>query len=518
MKPQAVALALVLACSGNMAHAAPTVSDAFFLGRARTADATLSIAGDERGFVLSWDDGGSIRFQLFGPGAVLTGSPRTLEKTTGTSFFNYSTTVPSDPRAIALESGYAVAWDDSKTETSPPTFAPILSTSTPTGVLIDRMGATKPFMFEGVSSMLPSSATMTSTDNGFVTVESHAVASSSGVSGTESMRFYDEVGENTASLDVPISTRPPTTLFPVGVASNGSSVLFAWVDNDGLRFGLASRTAIEVVMGNALTQATRRLSLASNGKDYLVVWRTETGSTVAVRVGGDGTVLDSDVIALAAALPAGDSMEAPAVAAAGTTYLVVTTGSDDVVRGVRVPSDGSLLDRTGFLVSMATHPSLSRAGDAMWLVAPLGDDGIIRGRFIGEGALPATPDNVEPPPEADAGATSSGELSTPTNPGNASDAGSASSPGGVDGGTDAPTTDAGRNSGPEHARARASSGCDLVASRHGTSFPSGFSTLLLLSLLRHRRARCSAPRPPAPATDWPGGDSTPAGASVFFLA
>jgi hypothetical protein len=495
MKRRAPALSLILLCLAPSARAAPEVGNAFFLANAHNAETTISIASDSRGFGLAWANAGNIRFQLLGPRAIIEGSPLEVG-TIATNDVLYSVTTPRDPTVIGRESGYAAFWTDSTDQFIPPsTHSPSWS---PQGALIDPMGVVRPFMFEAVRDGLPHDARMASISDGFATLESHALILQSGVSGTASVRFYDVAGTHLATLDVPLALRPPVTLSPAGIVSAGPTIFFAWVDNDGLHFAVVLQGNLKPVTGTALAQAAYPLSLATNGSDYLAVWRTETGSTLAARVGGDGTVLDSAPISLDAALPGDTSTQIAAIASEGTTYLVLAAGgSDGSVRGVRIASDGSLLDRAGFQIDAARHASLAPAGGGTWLVALLGDDGIIRGRFVGVAPLPSAPHNVEPPSETDAGfggmSLDAAAPSAPNDAGSgapANDAAAAPSAPANDAAAAPSTEDASRTSSRRPAaspKSSSSCGCHLVASRRDpVAVPVLFALLALAGCVRRR--------------------------------
>ncbi len=166
------------------------------------------------------------------------------------------------------------------------------------------------------------------------------------------------------------------------VASNGTGYFVAWersVDIFGARVS-SSGVVLDPEAVPLSTAANRQWtpSVASNGTDYFVAWSDSrsgyVGSTTyhvyATRVSSAGAVLDPDGIAVSTAP---GSRWVPRVASDGTDYLVVwrETGLDDV-HAARVNSAGVVLDALPVVVSAASgrqdRPTVASNG-AGYLVA-----------------------------------------------------------------------------------------------------------------------------------------------------
>lgn len=117
-------------------------------------------------------------------------------------------------------------------------------------------------------------------------------------------------------------------------------------------------------------------AVASDGADFLVVWddaRALSYSDIyGVRVTSDGTLLDEAGIAITTAA---NNQDTPAAAFGASGYLVVwkddRSGSSDIY-GSRVAVDGSVLDASGISISAAAggqgYPAVA-FGDSVFLVA-----------------------------------------------------------------------------------------------------------------------------------------------------
>ncbi len=133
-------------------------------------------------------------------------------------------------------------------------------------------------------------------------------------------------------------------------------------------------------------------SVASDGENYLAVWRDQrSGKVFGTRVSKDGAVLDPAGLALN---PSGRGGPV-AVAFNGTDYLVVWRDDVDVV-GMRVRRDGTLVDGEGFFITSVDSsgdPSVAcnGAGRCLVVVLDLGDDddSVIGALVEGGSAVPA---------------------------------------------------------------------------------------------------------------------------------
>ena len=153
------------------------------------------------------------------------------------------------------------------------------------------------------------------------------------------------------------------------VAWNGTNWLVVWgetfpgFEGDTVVFGarvsgdgrLLDPLGITISKANILPANP---AVASNGKDYLVVWNyfdMHTGGDIhGARVTADGQVADKDEIVISTA---GDQYY-PAIAGGSDGYFVVwqvhiTVSSDLDVYGTRVSNEGVVLDGDGFRISRA---------------------------------------------------------------------------------------------------------------------------------------------------------------------
>jgi MYXO-CTERM domain-containing protein len=119
-------------------------------------------------------------------------------------------------------------------------------------------------------------------------------------------------------------------------------------------------------------------SVASDGTDYLVVWRDRrlgTAHVFGARVSGAGALLDGAGVRISS--KPSDVQSAPAVAYDGTGYLVVWThasssGSGLDILGARVSRAGQVLDPNGIPISTASNsqrdPAVSSSGTGALVV------------------------------------------------------------------------------------------------------------------------------------------------------
>jgi large repetitive protein len=147
-----------------------------------------------------------------------------------------------------------------------------------------------------------------------------------------------------------------------------------------------------------------RAAVASDGTDFLVVWRderTRPNEAYATRVSRDGAVLDPTGIRI----PFTDPFDAQVIWT-GSAYLVVWWSAEQfAIIGARVSRDGVLVDGPRVLVQDAQLPSLIRAGEHTVLgfmagrSAPRSEVSFLDagGREVSRIAIPAGPgDNGAP--------------------------------------------------------------------------------------------------------------------------
>jgi hypothetical protein len=171
------------------------------------------------------------------------------------------------------------------------------------------------------------------------------------------------------------------TIAPVGVrglmpdlASNGTDYLVVWRQDGGT--GLYARrvtAAGAVVDTNAIpidvSAGEKRFpAVDSNGKDYYVAWSVGTAAIRGARVLADGTMPSAPTTLTSAALSGIDN---PGVAFNGMNYLVVWAQSDRVL-GARVnPATGAALDSIaiGGSSSVGAYRPAVASNGTEWLVA-----------------------------------------------------------------------------------------------------------------------------------------------------
>ncbi|WP_236605710.1 hypothetical protein [Sandaracinus amylolyticus] len=168
-----------------------------------------------------------------------------------------------------------------------------------------------------------------------------------------------------------VSTAAGHQLWP-SVASTGTDYLVAWQDSRsgshsdiyGTRVS-ASGTVLDIsgLVVSTAANDQQSPSVASNGTEYLVVWRdSRSGSSsdiYATRVSASGTVLDISGLAVSTAA---NNQQSPSVASNGTDYLVVwcdyRRGSTTDIYASRVTGAGIILDPAGLGVSTAADNQL----------------------------------------------------------------------------------------------------------------------------------------------------------------
>jgi hypothetical protein len=150
------------------------------------------------------------------------------------------------------------------------------------------------------------------------------------------------------------------------VASAGSNFLLVWQDERGGSYDIygarvTGSGTVQDTSGIVLTTATNEQwhpAIAAAGTTFLVVWqdnRSGTWDIYAARVTESGMVLDPSGLSVSAA--SGDQ-SLPTVASDGETFLVAWTdergGPEPDIYAARVTHDGVVLDPGGIPVSAAT--------------------------------------------------------------------------------------------------------------------------------------------------------------------
>ncbi|NTX07358.1 tandem-95 repeat protein [Myxococcus sp. CA040A] len=162
------------------------------------------------------------------------------------------------------------------------------------------------------------------------------------------------------------------------VASNGTDYLVVWADdldfNGPILGARVTRTGVvrdKPAIRIARSFRSRSLpSVASNGKDYFVVWQDARNTTTTSvnndvygsRVTSAGAVLETQGLRL---VTAPSVRPEPRLASNGADYLVVWRAAYAVL-GMRVRSDGQVLDPQGILITQSTKghasPSVASLG------------------------------------------------------------------------------------------------------------------------------------------------------------
>ena len=193
-------------------------------------------------------------------------------------------------------------------------------------------------------------------------------------------------GTITAGGSFPVTTGPVHQTEPV-IASNGSNYLVVWTETGsngasiyGARVaptgGAIDNAGFVIGTSNRERQAP---AVAANGTDYLVVWqdyRDQNWNIYGARVQGSGTsasaVLDPNGLAISSH---GDFQNLPSVASDGTDYLVVWRQAPSQradVYGARVTSGGVVQDTSGIAIStkLVDHhtPRVASNGDGYLVV------------------------------------------------------------------------------------------------------------------------------------------------------
>ncbi|MCY1075824.1 Ig-like domain-containing protein [Archangium lansingense] len=154
------------------------------------------------------------------------------------------------------------------------------------------------------------------------------------------------------------------------VASNGTGYLVVWVDGstgEGNISGARVTSAGIVQDSNGIALSTAPgnqwfTEVASNGSDYLVVWRDDRGSSPDIygtRVTSAGVVQDPAGLMISSAL---NFQDLPSVASNGSGYLVVWHDQRNLIYssdiyGARVTSAGVVQDPAGIEISTRSNSS-----------------------------------------------------------------------------------------------------------------------------------------------------------------
>lgn len=145
-----------------------------------------------------------------------------------------------------------------------------------------------------------------------------------------------------------------------GYGGSMMDIYAARLNADG---SLIDQTPIVVAQG---PKNQRLAEVAWNGESWLVVWTGETGieccpaeNRYAARVSWDGAVLDDPPILLAA-YPDAEAAKPGALGSDGANWLFVWTGRSSsgsfLVRAMRIGGDGTILDPGGVVIAAGGYP------------------------------------------------------------------------------------------------------------------------------------------------------------------
>jgi hypothetical protein len=174
---------------------------------------------------------------------------------------------------------------------------------------------------------------------------------------------------------------PDSTVFDPQVASNGKDYLVVWADarrNEGQDvYGLRVTSAGGVLDPTGIALGTgrydqKRPAVASNGTDYLVVWEAFSSRNIptiqGTRLTATGTVLDPTALVISK----DRYQQFASVTSLGTEYLVtwqdsVVNSPDSNIHGARVTGGGIVREPQGIVLAASTDkegtPAVVSAGD-----------------------------------------------------------------------------------------------------------------------------------------------------------
>ncbi|AKF08997.1 putative lipoprotein [Sandaracinus amylolyticus] len=276
----------------------------------------------------------------------------------------------TDPAIASNGSGYLVVWTETRADT-PAVFATRVDAS---GTVLDPHGI---LVSGSTSSQAMPAVASDGTDYFVVWQHANADFDVYGARVTSAGAVLDPSGiavHRTSSQD-----------YWPSVAWNGSHYLVVWqraafADNNVLgirvsRDGALLGSAFSISSATGVQSEPR---VASNGTDFLVVWRdgrtSGEGDVYGARVSASGTVFDASGIALSTA--AGAQLEV-SVASNGTGYLVVWSdgragGFHYDVYATRVSAAGGVSDPGGIAISAGSaaerRPNVARAGSDYFVV------------------------------------------------------------------------------------------------------------------------------------------------------
>jgi hypothetical protein len=227
-------------------------------------------------------------------------------------------------------------------------------------------------------------------------------STSSGSSDVNARRV-SSTGQVLDTSDIAIATSSSYEQLP-SVASNGTVYLVVWSDD---RSSVTRVYATRVSAAGAVLDGTgfplsgsstqTYAAVASNGTDFLAVWRDRRNSVVGdlygTRITGAGTVVDGSGLVISEDPNAVIATDNPAVGSNGTNYLVAwnsrSSSANGQIRASRVSASASsasaVLDPSGIALSATVnnygYPALSSPG-LSYLVAWEGNDPLIGGREL----------------------------------------------------------------------------------------------------------------------------------------
>jgi hypothetical protein len=263
------------------------------------------------------------------------------------------------PSVAPGSSGYLVAWEGAS-GTSSDLYNAWVSTS---GTVTSGSG----FPMTTISSLYQVEPAIASNGSNYLVVWRETVGSTIEIRGARVSRQGGTIDPSGLVIASSIRERAEPA-----VASDGTNYLVAWMDFRNQNWDIhgarvngtsASANAVQDPNGIVISADSafqNQPSVASDGTDYLVVWRQDPstrGDIYGARVSSGGVVLDTSGIAISTNLV---EHYTPRVTSNGTDYFAAwseyrggTQGYD--IYGARVTSGGVVLDTSGIAVTTATE-------------------------------------------------------------------------------------------------------------------------------------------------------------------
>jgi hypothetical protein len=469
------------------ASAAPKAGPPFTLAEAQAADVRYSIAGNARGYLLSWSEGGAVRAQGLGADASRLGPPESVATpdTTGPDTKEYVGT-----RVVANATDYLLQYGFRSTGVPSGQLTPVLVETGFELKAFSQSGGIAPARTPGMLLPVWKAGVTSGAGNTFSLLELTFEPASGrpiflGLKTSKGSAPGTESGSVTGGI---------LTTELLDMASNGTKTLATVRTEMGaalVRFGEGTLTETPGA------SAARTMLVASHEDLFVLVSQSDAGLLSFVLTGGDIPGRSSPSVIHNAQGTGPETLLA--IEPADESCLVLSAAGGDggsVLRVRRLTYDGRVLDPAGVDVAEGSEGDLARSHGDHWLLAThemVNDKELIRGRFIGEGELPPPPVDVPDagvPSGPDAAVATSGTGGRSSSPGGTG--GRQSSSGGASGaaagGTEADASDSSGGS-PSRAAGSDDSGCAVKPSPRGAG--STFALLIVAGAACAARRRLS---------------------------